>query len=121
MSELSQSNYLRINIINWILSIPLIVLFAWPYYYAARLLGMQEAFRYLGALLFSLPFMITIIHGHVTLALGSAHRDHYYNWLIDHPYTFGLFFSKTVIKTRFRLIVLMISLLFLPIGYLLSF
>lgn len=120
MSELSDSNYIRINIINWVLSIPVVILFSWPYYYAAKLLGMQETFRYLGALLFALPFMITIVHGHVTMALGSVHRDHYYHWLNEHPYTYGLFFSQTFVKTRFRLVLLMISLLFLPVGYLLG-
>lgn len=99
----------------------MIVLFAWPYYYAAKLTGMQEAFRYIGAFLFSIPFMITIIHGHVTMALGSLHRNHYYQWLHEHPFTYGLFYNELLISTRFRLIVLIISLFFLPIGYLLSF
>lgn len=121
MSELSHSNFIRISLINWILSVPLVVLFAWPYYYAAKLVNMTELFRYLGALMFALPFMITIIHGHVTMALGSPHRDHYYDWLNTHPYTFGLFFHKYLVKTRFRLILLIISLIFLPVGYLLSF
>lgn len=121
MSELSHSNFIRINVINWVLSPPLIVLFAWPYYYAAKLLGIQETFRYMGSFIFAIPFMITLLHGHVTMALGSGHRDHYYDWLVDHPYTFGLFFSKIMVKTRFRLILLIISLILLPVGYLLSF
>ena len=121
MSEFSHSNFVRISLINWVLSVPLIVLFAWPYYYAAKLVSMTEILRYLGALMFALPFMITIIHGHVTMALGSPHRDHYYEWLNERPYTFGLFFNKLLVKTRFRLILLIISLIFLPVGYLLSF
>ena len=94
MSELSPSNYIRISVINWVLSVPLIVMFAWPYYYAAKLTGMLEAFRYIGAFLFAVPFMLTIIHGHVTMALGSVHRQHYYQWLIDKPYSFGLFYNN---------------------------
>ncbi len=121
MSELSHSNFIRISLINWVLSVPMIVLFAWPYYYAAKLVGMTEIFRYIGAFMFSIPFMITILHGHVTMALGSPHRDLYYDWLIENPYTFGIFFSKMMVKTRFRLILLIASLLFLPVGYLLSF
>ena len=78
MYELSPSNYVRINLINWFLSVPMIVLFAWPYYYAAKLMGINEAMRYIGAFIFSIPFMITIIHGHVTMALGAIHRIHYY-------------------------------------------
>ena len=121
MSELSPSNYVRINLINWFLSVPMIVLFAWPYYYAAKLMGINEAMRYIGAFIFSIPFMITIIHGHVTMALGAIHRIHYYKWLNDNPYTYGIFFNKLLISTRFRLILLIVSLLFLPVGYLFSY
>ena len=121
MSELSESNYKRISMINWVLSIPLIVLFAWPYYYASKLLGMEETFRYIGAFLFAMPFMMTIVHGHVTMALGSAHRHLFYDWLVEHPFTWGIFFIKLETSTRFRLILLLVSLIFLPVGYLLSF
>jgi hypothetical protein len=121
MSELSDSNFKRISLINWVLSIPLIVLFSWPYYYAAKLIGMQEGFRFMTSFIFSLPFTMTILHGHVTMALGSAHRELYYQWLIDHPYTYGLFFSRIEVSTRFRLILLIVSLIILPLSYLLSF
>ena len=121
MSEFSKSNFQRIYFINLLLGIPLIVLFAWPYYYAAKLIGLMEALRYLGAFLFSLPFMMTILHGHVTMALGSVHRDHYYQWLTGNHYTYGLLFWEFMTSTRFRLILLVVSLLFLPVGYLLSF
>lgn len=121
MSEFSNSNFIRISLINWILSVPMIVLFAWPYYYTAKLIGLAEALRYIGAFIFSIPFMITIIHGHVTMALGSIHRIHYYSWLKTNPHTFGIFYNEVLISTRFRLILLIISLLFLPVGYLLNF
>lgn len=121
MSEFSKSNFLRIYFINLMLAIPLIVLFAWPYYYAAKLVGMMEFLRYLGAFIFSLPFMMTILHGHVTMALGSGHRDMYYQWLMEHPFSYGLFFSRLEVSTRFRLILMIVSLIFLPVGYLLSF
>lgn len=120
MSELSEANYKRIFLVNLFLTVPIVVLFAWPYYYTAKLLGIDETLRYIGAYIFALPFMLTILHGHVTMALGSVHRNHYYNWLAEHPFTFGLFFHPVAIKTRFRLILLIISLLYLPIGYLLS-
>lgn len=121
MSELNESNYKRISFINWILAVPLIVLFAWPYYYAAKLLGMELIFRYIGAFVFAMPFMLTILHGHVTMALGSVHRHHYYDWLEEKTLTFGLFFHPMLVRTRFRLILLVVSLLLLPVGYLLSF
>ena len=119
-SELSEQNYKRISVINWVLSIPLIILFAWPYLYLSRILDIVYMLAYPGSLLFSLSLMITILHGHVTMALGSAHRDHYYEWLSDHPMTYGLFFHRTTVKTRFRLILLAGSLLLLPIGYFLK-
>lgn len=119
MSELNESNYRRISIINWLLSVPMMVLFAWPYFYAARLLGINELFAYFGAFIFAIPFMMTILHGHVTMALGSVHRHIYYDWMNnDKPLTYGLFFHPMFVKTRFRLVLLIISLLLLPIGYL---
>lgn len=120
MSELSNSNYIRISLINWTLSVPMIVLFAWPYYYFAKLIGLSEAIRYVGAFVFAIPFMITIIHGHVTMALGSIHRVHYYNWLKKNPYSFGIFYNEMLISTRFRLILLIVSLILLPVGYFLT-
>ncbi|MFA5668591.1 MAG: hypothetical protein WC967_05050 [Balneolaceae bacterium] len=120
MSELSSSNYKRISIINWILSLPLVLLFAWPYYYATSLLGIEEKLSYVSAFIFTIPFVMTILHGHVTMALGSVHRSMYYRWLTLHPFSFGIFFHPIAVKTRFRLTLLLISLLLLPIGYLLS-
>ena len=87
-SEFSTSNFIRISVINWALTLPLLILFAWPYYYAARELGLDLSFRYIGAFMFAMPFLLTIIHGHVTMALGSIHRYRYYEWLATKPYTF---------------------------------
>lgn len=121
MSELNEGNYKRIYLINWLLTVPLLVLFAWPYYHAARLLEMDEAFRYLGALIFATPFMITLLHGHITMAIGSVHRHLYYHWLETYPLTWGLLFHPLLVRTRFRLVMLVSSLLLLPVGYLLGF
>ncbi|MEX0845737.1 MAG: hypothetical protein WD022_10660 [Balneolaceae bacterium] len=122
MSELTETNYKRISIINWMLTAPMMILFAWPYYFGAALLGLDIVFRYLGAFIFAVPFMLTILHGHVTMALGSVHRHHYYDWMNNEkPLTYGLFFHPIFVKTRFRLILLVTSLLLLPVGYLLNF
>lgn len=119
MSELNKSNYRRIALINWGLTVPLMVLFAWPYFYGGRLLGLNEMFCYIGAFIFALPFMLTILHGHVTMALGSVHRHHYYDWMNDEkPLTYGLLFHPVFVSTRFRLIMLVVSLALLPLGYL---
>ena len=117
-TEFSERNYRRINLINWALSIPIIVLFAWPYYYLANVLNLEAFHTLIGSGLFAMPFMTTILHGHVTMALGSLHRGHYYNWLADHPLTYGFFFHPVMIRTRFRLITLIASLVVLSIGYL---
>lgn len=122
MSELNASNYRRISIINWLLTVPMMVLFAWPYYYGAGLLDIDILLRYIGAFFFAVPFMLTILHGHVTMALGSVHRHHYYDWMTNEkPLTYGLFFHPMFVRTRFRLVILVISLMMLPIGYLLNF
>lgn len=116
-TEFSERNYKRINLINWGLSIPMLILFAWPYYYLATLLHLAHFHTLIGAALFATPFMITIIHGHVTMALGSLHRAHFYNWLSDKPLTHGLFFHPALITTRFRLITLLASFVVLLTGY----
>jgi len=120
MSELTEKNYRRINFINWTLIVPMMVLFAWPYYTATKLLGFTDLFIYPGAFIFSTAFMLTILHGHVTMALGAVHRDHYYNWLEDNPLTFGLLFNSIMTTTRFRIILFLSSIIVFVIGYLSS-
>lgn len=117
-SELNPKNFRRISIINWMLLVPLLMLFSWPPYYIARFLGITGPISYAAALIFAVPFMITILHGHVTMAMGEAHRHHYYRWLNDQPFTYGLFFHPLMMRTRFRLLLLGISLLLFGIGFL---
>lgn len=118
--ELSPRNFKRICIINWLLSVPFLVLFAWPYWYLANFASIERTITYAGCIFFSIPFMLTILHGHVTMALGEAHRHHYYDWLTEHGLTYGLFFHPVMTRTRFRLILLVVSLLLLLAGYLLQ-
>lgn len=119
-SELSQRNYKRISIINWVLSVPLFTLFAWPYLSIAASLNLEIIIGYIGAILFSLPFSLTILHGHVTMALGSLHRHHYYSWLEENPLTYGLFFHPLFTSTRFRLLLLVFSGITLAVGWLIE-
>lgn len=116
--ELNPGNFRRISIINWLLSVPFFLLFAWPYWYIADFAGIEKIITYVGCTFFSVPFMITILHGHVTMALGEAHRHHYYNWLHEKPLTYGLFFHPGMMRTRFRLIFLVISVLLFLAGLL---
>ncbi|TVR32525.1 MAG: hypothetical protein EA390_05025 [Balneolaceae bacterium] len=117
-SELSESNYRRICFINWALSVPLLLIFSWPYFFLCQLLEIQRFVAFAGAILFALPFMLTILHGHVTMALGVVHRHHYYEWLQGYPFTYGVLFHPMIISTRFRLILFFVSLGVLAAGYL---
>ncbi len=119
-SELNERNYKRISLINWLLCVPLTILFAWPYLFLAKVMDIETYTAYAGALLFSIPFMITILHGHVTMALGSAHRHHYYEWLEENSLTYGLFFHPTFTRTRFRLILVVLSGMVLAGGWIYS-
>lgn len=118
--ELSPKNFKRICLINWLLSVPFFMLFAWPYWYLANFADLQPPFTYLGCIFFSVPFMLTILHGHVTMALGEAHRHHYYDWLSEHPLTYGLLFHPVMQSTRFRLIMLVVSVLLFAAGFILQ-
>lgn len=116
-SELNTSNYKRIFWINCALTVPLLAFFAWPYIIFAHLTAISSLIYYPGALLFSIPFTLTLLHGHVTLALGSAHRHHYYKWLNEHPLTYGLLFHPMFTSTRFRLVVLALSTIIFVVGW----
>lgn len=116
-SELSEPNYRRICFINWALSVPLLLIFSWPYYLLARLLEMHNVMALTGSILFALPFMFTILHGHVTMALGAVHRHHYYDWLQGFPFTYGVLFHPVIISTRFRLILYVLSMVLLAVGF----
>lgn len=117
--ELHPKNFRRICIINWLLSAPFFILFSWPYLYLANYIGVEQSIAYPGAIFFSVPFMITILHGHVTMAVGDAHRHHYYEWLNEYPLTYGLLFHPVMMRTRFRLVLLVISFLLFLVGFLL--
>lgn len=116
-NELSTDNFKRINSINWILTFPLAVLFSWPYYAFGVLFNLNKTLLLFGTIFFAIPFIITILHGHVTLAIGHAHRHLFYDWLEKNPYSWGLMFHKIMISTRFRLAFLAVSTAIFFIGY----
>lgn len=115
-SELNRKNYRRICLINLLLSVPLLLIFSWPYFLLCELLSVQRFAAFTGAMVFALPFMLTILHGHVTMALGAAHRHHYYTWLQENPYTYGLLFHPVIISTRFRLVLFFLSVVIFGIA-----
>ncbi len=119
-SELSEQNFRRISIINWILTPAMLIVFAWPYYLLADILGIRETYIWVGSFIFASPFMMTVLHGHVTMAMGAVHRHHYYDWLKNRPLTYGILFHPIMFRTRFRLSLVIISAALLPVFYLLS-
>lgn len=119
--ELNPANYKRICIINLLLSVPLFILFSWPYLYIAEFAGIKDFIGYTGSIFFAIPFVITILHGHATMILGEMHRHHYYDWLVKYPLTYGLLFHPVMMRTRFRLVLLAISVLLLIGGILVRF
>lgn len=120
-SELSDRNYRRIAIINWIISLPLLLIFSWPYYFVCEAFNIERVVSYPGSILFAMPFMITIMHGHVTMALGALHRHHYYNWIKNFPLTYGLLFHEILVSTRFRLALFVLSLFIFFFGLFFSY
>ncbi len=115
VSELSVRNYKRIFWINMLISIPLLVFFAWPYYRLGMLLAASPLVLMAGGFLFSLAFTFTVMHGYVTMSLGVPHRSHYYRWLSVHNLTYGLFFHQLFNSTRFRLMLIIASLILLTL------
>lgn len=111
--ELHESNYIRICVINWLLTGPVLLVFGLPYYIVGGHIVSNLIVLIVGALLFSTPFLITVLHGHVTMAIGKAHRHHYYEWLSRHPLSCGLGFHFIMTTTRFRLTLILLSLLLL--------
>lgn len=117
MSELNESNYRRICIINWALAPPLFLIFAWPYQISSQILEVQVLYSLPGTLLFALPFTLTLLHGHVAMALGHLHIHHFYNWLRKKPLTYGIFYHDILVSTRFRLILLVLSFVLFMTGF----
>ncbi len=114
--ELSEQNYGRISWINLLLIPPIFMLFALPYAMFGLWFNFPEILLYMGTFCFAFPFTMTIIHGHVTIALGALQRIQYYEWLVRHPWGFGFWLRPIFFSTRFRLILLLISFTALVAG-----
>ncbi len=114
--ELSEQNFRRISWINLLLVPPLFILFAWPYAIIGLWFDFPEFWLYLGTFLFAFPLTLTIVHGHVTIALGALQRTHYYQWLVRRRWGFGFWLRPFYFSTRFRFILIIVSLLMLITG-----
>ena len=115
-TELSEQNFRRISWINVLLTPPLLALFAWPYYALAQMVSMDERLYLAGMLFFSLPFTLTILHGHITIALGALHRSEYHEWLDRRRWSFGFLMRPVFFTTRLRLALLMLGLVVFVAG-----
>ncbi len=116
-SELSEKNYRKIFWLNSLLTVPMMLLFSWPYYEFSHIIGLSFLFSAIGSFTFALPFTLTVMHGYVTKSLGTMHRNHYYLWLRNKSLSYGILFRPILIRTRFRLTLFIISLLILITGY----
>jgi hypothetical protein len=115
--ELSEQNFRRISWINILLTPLLLILFAWPYAVIGLWFDFPETWLYAGTFLFAFPLTLTIIHGHVTIALGALQRSHYSRMAGTPPLGIRILWIRPIFfTTRFRLILLIISLVMLISG-----
>ncbi len=103
-SELAVANFRRILLVNWLLTGPLLLLFAWPYWVVVGNLP--------GAALFALPFALTILHGHISLAVGDAHRNAFFRWHRNSGFPWNWAFHPALFRLRVRFILFTTSLIF---------
>jgi TRAP-type mannitol/chloroaromatic compound transport system permease small subunit len=116
--ELNKANYKRIYKINWLICGPLLLLFAWPYLLLAEMIQVPDLLGLTGSIFFSIPFTLTVLHGHISVAVGSLHRTRYYNWQTNLPGIFKYPFHPVLFRTRIRLAIIGVSLTILFIGFL---
>ncbi|MDI6400642.1 hypothetical protein QLX67_01455 [Balneolaceae bacterium ANBcel3] len=115
---LNERNFRRISRINLLLIPPLFLLFAWPYAILCMMLGLPDPILYSGTFFFSIPLTFTILHGHVTIALGPIHRSFYHYWLHEHKWGYGALLPPVFFTTRLRLILLLVSFGLITVGLL---
>lgn len=117
--ELNELNYRRISWINILLMPPLVLLFGWPFYMFGFWFEIPGFLQKTGSLVIALSFSLTILHGHVTMALGALHRHHYHEWLNKRRWSYGFLIRPFLFTTRFRLFFLMFGFALLLSGIML--
>jgi hypothetical protein len=113
--ELDIKNFKRIFRINWLIAGPVLVLFAWPYLLICQHFGADRLINLVGAFFFSLPFTLTIVSGHISVAVGPLHFTRYFDWQQNLNGFFKYAFHPMLFRTEFRLVSLVLSLLILII------
>lgn len=84
------------------MSIPLFGLFSWISFSLSYALIIRWELSLVTASFCAFPLMLTMLHGHVTMAIGVSHRDKYYEWLNKKNNPWGWFFHPLFISTKFR-------------------
>jgi hypothetical protein len=111
--ELGTKNFRRILKLNWLIAGPIIVLFSWPYVLLGHHFGADRLLVLIGAFFFSLPFCLTIISGHISVAVGPLHTRRFFEWQQNLSGMMRFAFHPVMFTTYFRLSSLGISLIFL--------
>jgi hypothetical protein len=108
--EITHQNFRRVAAINWLLTGPALVFFAWPYVRLSEAVGASDFATLLGAGLFSISFTLTIVHGHISLAVGDLHRVEFHRWTRKRSYPWRLAYHPALFRYRTRLALLVLSI-----------
>jgi hypothetical protein len=114
--ELDTKNFSRIFRLNWLIAGPVLLLFAWPYLLVCQHFGVDRLLNLVGAFFFSMPFCLTIVSGHIAVAVGPLHFQRYFEWQQNLPGILKFAFHPVLFKTEYRLSAFAISLLILVIS-----
>lgn len=116
--ELNIDNFKRINRINWIICGPILFMFSWPYIELGHFFSMNPGLTLIGSFFFSVPFTLTILHGHISIAVGPLHSARYYEWQQNKTGIFKLMFHPVLFGTRVRVMLIVLSAVLFTAGHL---
>lgn len=109
--EITPRNFMRVSAINWWLTGPALVFFAWPYVRLSDALGTSDLASLIGAGLFSISFTLTVVHGHISMAVGELHRGEFHRWTRTRRMPWRLAYHPALFRYRTRLALLALSAL----------
>lgn len=109
--EINPLNFRRVAAINWLLTGPALVFFAWPYLRLCEALGTSELAGYIGAGFFSISFTLTVVHGHISMAVGDLHRHEFHQWTRRRTHPWKLAYHPALFRYRTRLGLLALSVI----------
>lgn len=101
--EITPRNFRRVAAINWLLTGPSLVFFAWPYLRLADAMGSSDFASLLGAGFFSISFTLTVVHGHIAMAVGDLHRVEFHRWTRRRNGPWRMAYHPALFRYRTRL------------------